>query len=215
MSDFSVDSSQDLLLTFNHIDKHSPSTQVPLEQTFYYYQAYNLRIKSPFVIPEFLAITPQETDITIIEQKVPIRLSNILTEGLIEDDCLEYQLNDTELLLIINKTRRILIKDKKTIIVENDSLKEDIFSYAFVALMMLQNNFSLHASAILTYKGVVLFTGVSGVGKSTTAAKLRERGYTFLSEDTSLVTFDTEGVAYVHPAYPQIRLWEKYTRLYQ
>ena len=68
-----------------------------------------------------------------------------------------------------------------------------IFQYRRLALPLLVQvaGFEvLHASAVRTGAGVVAFAGVSGVGKSTLAARLVRRGFELWADDT--VVFDVE-----------------------
>jgi hypothetical protein len=66
----------------------------------------------------------------------------------------------------------------------------------------------LHASAVLTPQGALLFAGPSGSGKSTLAFGLAEAGCPLLSDD--VVRIDVNGPerpVMATPAYPGARLW--------
>ncbi len=65
----------------------------------------------------------------------------------------------------------------------------------------------LHASAIATDRGAVVFMGNSGRGKSTLAAHFRQRGFRVLTDDIAVVTFDSAGRPQVQPGLPQFKLW--------
>jgi hypothetical protein len=65
----------------------------------------------------------------------------------------------------------------------------------------------LHASAIVTPIGAVLFMGHSGRGKSTLAAHFRERGFAVLADDIAVIRFDGQGRPWVEPGLPQFKLW--------
>ncbi len=71
----------------------------------------------------------------------------------------------------------------------------------------LRGGEALHASAILTKKGVVAFAGPAGSGKSTLAGSFVKFGYTFMSDDC-LTLLDTWNGIRAIPAYPGFRLWE-------
>lgn len=62
----------------------------------------------------------------------------------------------------------------------------------------------LHASAIQVGGGCVLVAGHSGIGKSTLAAAVQQRGYSVISDDISAIN----PMGYVLPGYPQIKLWQ-------
>jgi hypothetical protein len=70
----------------------------------------------------------------------------------------------------------------------------------------LRGGEALHASAVLTYHGVVAFAGPAGSGKSTIAGSLLKRGYSFVSDDC-LTLSEKDREIYAIPAYPGLRLW--------
>jgi len=64
----------------------------------------------------------------------------------------------------------------------------------------------LHASAVLTPRGVIAFYGRSGLGKSTLAASLARQGHASVSDDCLVLR--KEGPCWMAlPAYPGVRLW--------
>ena len=64
----------------------------------------------------------------------------------------------------------------------------------------------LHGSAVVINNRAVAFVGVSGSGKSTTAAAFARLGYSVLSDDILSLT-DGGSHFLVRPAYPRVRLW--------
>lgn len=64
----------------------------------------------------------------------------------------------------------------------------------------------LHGSAVAINNRAVAFVGVSGSGKSTTAAAFARLGYAVLSDDILSLT-DNCSHFLVRPAYPRVRLW--------
>jgi hypothetical protein len=92
-----------------------------------------------------------------------------------------------------------------------DSLETDIRLFllgsALGALLHQRHLLPMHASAIQTPRGAVLFVGPSGQGKSTLLAALLQRGYAMLADDVSVIALDTEGRAIAFPSFPYMRLW--------
>ena len=64
----------------------------------------------------------------------------------------------------------------------------------------------LHGSAVAINNCAVALVGVSGSGKSTTAAAFARLGYPVLSDDILSLT-DNRSHFLVRPAYPRVRLW--------
>jgi hypothetical protein len=64
----------------------------------------------------------------------------------------------------------------------------------------------LHASCLAVGEEALAIVGVSGAGKSTTAAALSARGFPVLSDDV-LPLIEKEGAFYGIPGYPRLRLW--------
>jgi len=74
-------------------------------------------------------------------------------------------------------------------------------------LCHLRGVFPLHASAVSIDGRAVAFCGVSGAGKSTTAAHLVQRGHRLLSDDVCAI--DTgQGDPRVFPTFPRLKLWQ-------
>ncbi|MBO9712258.1 hypothetical protein [Sphingomonas sp.] len=77
---------------------------------------------------------------------------------------------------------------------------------AMAALLHQRGTLPLHANAIETDRGAILFSGKSGAGKSTLAAAFLDRGHRLLADDVSAITRTPRGHQ-VQPGVPRIRLW--------
>ena len=66
---------------------------------------------------------------------------------------------------------------------------------------------TLHASAVATPGGAVLFAGRSGIGKSTLLAAFTRRGYAMLADDVTGIVLDAGGRPVALSGYPTVRLW--------
>ena len=180
----------------------------------FYYQAYNLTIQTPFTISELPTIPSQTTDILIIETSVVETLTPITNQENYFHDFMTIQKNHRQLLIKIKGIAKFYVPDTQTIHIQRDLGVSDsdvalyLLGSCLACLNMLRGCFALHGSAILTERGSILFIGASGVGKSTTAAKMIAKGYQLQSDDVSFITFDTQNQATVSPAYPQLKLWD-------
>ncbi len=77
-----------------------------------------------------------------------------------------------------------------------------------LGLLLIRNHhFLLHASAVAFEGKALVFCGVSGAGKSTTAAGFVEKEAQLLTDDLTLIQIIDHQVVVV-PAYPQLKLWD-------
>jgi len=179
----------------------------------YHYKAFNLHFTTPFKCPELLEINENNNleKVTIEFGETPKKLSNILNETV------NIQSNNKELLLKLKTVANYYISNGNKIIIEKtaatvteDSIRLFLFGSAIGALLFQKGYLVLHASAIKTEKGAVLFCGHSGSGKSTTLQELIKRGYKKLSDDTIALYYDEKKKKIMCiPSYPQSKLWQK------
>ena len=91
-----------------------------------------------------------------------------------------------------------------------DQTAEDTAAYLLGpiigAVLRMRGIICLHASAVAINNRAVALVGVSGAGKSTTAAAFARLGYPVLSDDILALTDNQDGFV-VRPAYPRVRLW--------
>ena len=74
------------------------------------------------------------------------------------------------------------------------------------ALLHQRNVLVLHAGAIAVNGASVVFSGPSGIGKSTLAAGFHRRGYPFLADDVCAI-MTVNGHPAVIPGFPRLKLW--------
>ena len=73
-------------------------------------------------------------------------------------------------------------------------------------VLRLRGTICFHGSAVVLEDKAVVFVGVPGAGKSTTAALFARNGHSILSDDIAALT-EREGPLCVLPAYPYVNLW--------
>ncbi len=172
------------------------------------YSAFGLTIQSelacPILIPTETASAP---DISIRMGSVPAELDNPTSKGV------AYQARQGQFLMRLDDVAAYLISDGSEIIIERAPGATDeevllfLFGSAIGALLHQRGMLTLHASAIETERGAVLFVGHSGNGKSTTAAALHKRGYRILADDICPLALDENGQPLALPGFPQLKLW--------
>ena len=65
----------------------------------------------------------------------------------------------------------------------------------------------LHGSAIVANEHAVIFSGHSGVGKSTLAMAMSMRGYPFITDDLVVIRKNSYGLMEVMPTFGRVKLW--------
>lgn len=106
----------------------------------------------------------------------------------------------------------VLGGDRVIIDVAPGAQDEDVFAFfigsAMAAILHQRGVLTLHASAIQTDHGAILFLGRSGAGKSTLSYAMQKRGFSMLSDDVAAIRFNAQGQAVVTPSLSTTRLWE-------
>lgn len=90
--------------------------------------------------------------------------------------------------------------------VGDSTLRHLLLDLVFPCLLALDGSLVLHASAVATDRGAVVFAGPSGSGKSSLAAEFTKGGSAVMADDFVLFREWKDGFAVV-PAYPGLRLW--------
>lgn len=173
------------------------------------YHIFGLNITSSITLPALPVPNPHPDaapDVVIEYGKTPDALTNPQIKGV------RFQAGKEEFLLRVDGVARYYVRSgsRITIMPEAGVGDDDILVFlmgsAVGALLHQRNTLALHASAIVANGESVIFTGPSGIGKSTLAAGFHQRGYHFLADDVCAIT-----TANVHPAvipgFPRLKLW--------
>ena len=170
----------------------------------YCYKAYELIINSEFPLPELIPHPEVPGDVTIRYGPVPTDLDPIEGQGVL------YQANAGQFLLKLENVAHYLVQNGQEIIVSPLGSLSDIRVFllgsVMAALLHQRAILVLHAAALQTAKGAVLFCGVSGCGKSTLLNEFLRRGYAMLVDDVCGIVM-ANGQPMVLPGYPRTRLW--------
>ena len=164
-----------------------------------------MRIESEIEVPFAAPHADSESGLKVRVGAVPAFLSDAVSawEG--------WQTAPGRLLLNVDGAARYLVTNRGREVVV-DPLGDDARVRAFLlgsvlgACLQWRGYLTLHASAIETGAGAVLFMGPRGVGKSTLLAALIDRGYRMMADDVSGVAMDADGRPEVFGAFPHVRL---------
>ncbi len=173
----------------------------------FHYSAFGLNISSDLPLPELLA-GDGAPNVTIRRAHVPLDLPDAKVRGQ------TFQATDNKLVLHLADLGDYLAQDGCEILYEpakncdENGLRAPIIGIMIGALLLQRGVLPLHASAIQTRRGAVLFAAQSGEGKSTLAAGFRGRGYNFLADDLCAVSSGLDGRPQVMPSFPLNRLWQ-------
>ena len=171
------------------------------------YRAYGLHIRSEIEVPFAVSAAEAEPDLTVRVGNVPASLSGSTRAWA------GWQAAPDRLLLNVDRTARYLITERGREVVVDPVADGDgaigpfLLGSVLGACLQQRGRLTLHASAIETDAGAVLFAGRRGVGKSTLLAAFLDRGYRMLADDVSAVAPGPDGRPEVFGAFPHIRLW--------
>ena len=193
---------------FNN-DKNQNQDKSVKSSNRYRYKVFGLHIESNILLPELLnALDTFDTpEVSIRFGKVPISITGAIERTKI------YQVTKNQFLFQVPRVGSYYVTDGNSIVVEPAEQSEERFvrlfllGTAFGSLLMQRGILPIHGSAVVINGNCLIITGVSGAGKSTLLAAFRKQGYSFLTDDVAAVTVDTDGVVWVHSAYPQQKLW--------
>lgn len=173
----------------------------------YSYNAFGLIIYSQIEIPELMA-AEGVPDVTIRLGKVPLHLENPSTTSV------RFEASPHEFLLSLDTVGRYLVSQGREIIIEplsgvapND-IRAFLLSSAFTALLQQRGYLVLHGSCIEKNGEAIVFSGASGIGKSTLAAAFYQKGYHVLCDDLTVVQIGEDDMPYVVSGIPSLKLWD-------
>lgn len=152
----------------------------------------------------WLAETDMPPDVFLHLGSTPKALKNPVVEGL------RYQVAPDELLFWVDDRARFHVKNGSEIIVELWGPAEEIQPFllgsAMGALLYQRGLVPVHSSAIAFGDRAYCFAGPSGIGKSTLAAALCQRGGRLVSDDICALKCDHDQT-WIMPGYARQNLW--------
>ncbi len=171
-----------------------------------FYAAYGLRFRSEVPLPHFGVAPAGKADVVVRRGAVPQALRNPAQTSS------RWEAARGDFLLRVDERLRYRVTEGRHVVVDSpdgaDSLAAAyLMGTVCTALLQQRGLVTLHASAVCTKRGAVLFLGKSGAGKSTLAAALAARGYPVLTDDVAALQTLPHGPPRVLSGYPNLRLW--------
>lgn len=181
----------------------------------YYYSIFGLHFESDLELPMLNAISkPNSIDVTIQFGEAPERLENP------QDERVLYAAKPNHFLMWFKfNPVRYYVTNGNSITIHTgghedwDFIRLFTLAPAMGALLHQRRVIPLHASGFMVDGQAVLFSGQSGAGKSTTAAAFREKGYTLVADDVSVIYNDENNQPIVEPGVPFVKLWRESFKL--
>ena len=183
----------------------------------HWYHAYGLRIRSAVSLPFDPLPEPGASEPPASEHDVTVRLGAVpetLPGGPAtrSSNLLDWQARPGAFLMHMEDVARYLVTGGRDVLIEplgtEDGSVADFFpGTPFTALLQQRGVATLHAAAVATGAGAVLLLGRSGIGKSSLAAALVERGWALLADDVTGVILDAGGRPVALPGFSHQRLY--------
>lgn len=172
------------------------------------YRAFGLNMRAQIALSALPRASTAPHDVTLTCGAITQQLDPNRSTG----PARNWQAVDQGFLLHVEGVAKYLVSQGKDIRIDvaEQATHSDVEAYllgsAFAALLQQRELLTLHASAIDTPKGAVLFMGPSGAGKSTLLSAMLARGYSMLSDDISAVDLRGGSPPLVLPAFPTLRV---------
>ncbi|MCZ2475896.1 hypothetical protein G9H61_10585 [Aquirufa ecclesiirivi] len=173
------------------------------------YWAFGLKIQSDIEFPEFVNAEFDMTDLVISSRKVSNKLKS---KPLIEEN--KEAINEDEYYLEVDNVAKYYAYQGKIIDVDINPLADSrtiriyLLATVMAAVLHQRNTIPLHASSIKWKNGLIIISGDSGTGKSTTVSGLLKSGYSIFSDDVIVLKHEENQEVQARASYPMIKLWD-------
>ncbi|MFD0697811.1 aldolase [Paenibacillus sp. GCM10027628] len=176
------------------------------------YKAFGMHVSSEIPLPELMQSEGLEhsEDLVITMDNLTQRWDEMVDDGnnfIAQNDVFLFKIPDTAI-YCMEKGSKITVSPLPG--ADIDKVRLFLLGTCMGATLLQRRVLPLHGSAVVIDGKAYAFVGESGAGKSTLAAAFGQKGYQLLTDDVIAVTLNPElGMAIVHPAYPQQKLWQQ------
>lgn len=181
----------------------------------YQYWGFGLNIESEIIFPELLPAAFEHADVQVQLRNVAAAVTGMpivgaKAKGVINSDEFFFEPGEAARYYAAGGnhiTIELLPGVDVTDVPQMRAVRIYTLATVFAAILLQRQMLPLHASAVMDKGGLVLVTGHSGAGKSTTLAGLHKNGYKVFSDDVVVLHRQPEGIK-ACAAYPMIKLWD-------
>jgi hypothetical protein len=176
------------------------------------YFAYGLKIGSHLALPELITYDSEEFDVTIAVNR-ELQIDDFISPEIINCPW-SIQLKKDKAVIYVRGTGVFTIENgHKITIVPAPEYTELLARFYLVgtvmAVVLYQREYLvLHSSAVNINGGAVAFLGVSGEGKSSTAATFATYGYPLITDDVAPLDL-TAKPPVMYPGFPQVKVGQE------
>jgi hypothetical protein len=177
------------------------------------YHIFGLNIKSDITLPAHSVSNQHvglDPDVIIEYGDTPCELINPVVNYQVK--WMSIQAIPGELLFKVDSVASYYVRQGRQITItpkpgaEEERILVFLMASVISALLHQRSILVLHAGAIAVHDRSVIFSGYSGVGKSTLAAGFHKRGYPFLTDDVCAIAM-IDGKPAVIPGFSRLKLW--------
>jgi hypothetical protein len=174
----------------------------------FHYKAYGLVFRSEFEVDGLtVADNAVTADVEIKQAKLDVSSYPVIKGFLVRE------MTEDGFLYSIRDYATFLISNGNTILVEpltDEKEKWQMYLLGSVmgALLQQRGFLTLHGSAVLINEKAHLILGPSGMGKSSIAMALQQKGHLFLTDDICAIKNDAVGIAHLYPGSRHTKLWK-------
>ena len=176
------------------------------------YFAYGLNISSEIALPEFISVDSHPVNLVDLEITIDRSraISDLVPPEAINEGAL-IQLNTSQALIYVRGTGVFIIENGSHVTIIPDTTSRELLIRFYLVgtimgVVLYQRKFLvLHASAVNINGGAVAFLGISGEGKSSTAATFVTHGYSIITDDVAPIDLTSNSLI-MHPGFPQVKV---------
>ncbi len=175
------------------------------------YLAFGLTLETEINFSGILQESTAETDVVVTEGIIP-KKANRLTRLHRRGVMARFGLTATSLLLNWEGVGTFRVSQGSELVYQNlgtdeGTLRLFLLSEVIGLLLYQRGLFLLHGSAVKVGDDALVFLGIPGAGKSTTAAAFGKAGYTVLTDDLVAIQL-IDNNPFVVPAFGQYKVWK-------